>query len=110
VNAFKGLSALFRTALIRLRPRLPARARVSSLFAAVLPSGAGPARRHGQDYNKRAFATTASDMLMKEADHNGGGENIQFGDSFLDDKFKRQSFDYFIANPPDRLRALICLA
>lgn len=39
---------------------------------------------YGQDYNKRAFATAASDMLMKEVDHNGGGENVQFGDS-LDD-------------------------
>lgn len=55
---------------------------------------------YGQDYNKRAFATAASDMLMKEVDHNGGGENVQFGDSFLDDKFEGQSFDYFIANPP----------
>jgi type I restriction enzyme M protein len=55
---------------------------------------------YGQDYNKRAFATAASDMLMKEVDHNGGGENVQFGDSFLDDKFEGQTFDYFIANPP----------
>jgi type I restriction enzyme M protein len=55
---------------------------------------------YGQDYNKRAFATAASDMLMKEVDHNGGGENIQFGDSFIDDKFETQTFDYFIANPP----------
>jgi type I restriction enzyme M protein len=55
---------------------------------------------YGQDYNKRAFATAASDMLMKEVDHNGGGENVQFGDSFLDDKFAGQAFDYFIANPP----------
>lgn len=55
---------------------------------------------YGQDYNKRAFATAASDMLMKEVDHNGGGENVQFGDSFLDDKFEGQRFDYFIANPP----------
>lgn len=55
---------------------------------------------YGQDYNKRAFATAASDMLMKEIDHNGGGENIQFGDSFTDDKFENQKFDYLIANPP----------
>src|SRR5215467_4673258 len=27
---------------------------------------------YGQDYNKRAFATAASDMLMKQVDHNGG--------------------------------------
>lgn len=55
---------------------------------------------YGQDYNKRAFATAASDMLMKEVDHNGGGENVQFGDSFIDDRFEGQTFDYFIANPP----------
>ena len=55
---------------------------------------------YGQDYNKRAFATAASDMLMKQVDHNGGGENVRFGDSFIDDKFEGQSFDYFIANPP----------
>jgi type I restriction enzyme M protein len=55
---------------------------------------------YGQDYNKRAFATAASDMLLKEIDHNGGGENIQFGDTFVEDKFEGQKFDYLIANPP----------
>ena len=55
---------------------------------------------YGQDYNKRAYATAASDMLMKEVDHNGGGENIQFGDTFTDDKFAGQTFDYLLANPP----------
>lgn len=55
---------------------------------------------YGQDYNKRAFATAASDMLMKEVDHNGGGENIQFGDTFTEDRFEGQRFDYLIANPP----------
>lgn len=55
---------------------------------------------YGQDYNKRAFATAASDMLMKQVDHNGGGENIQFGDTFTEDRFEGKQFDYFIANPP----------
>lgn len=55
---------------------------------------------YGQDYNKRAFATAASDMLMKQVDHNGHGENVQFGDTFTDDRFEGLSFDYFIANPP----------
>jgi type I restriction enzyme M protein len=55
---------------------------------------------YGQDYNKRAFATAASDMLMKQVDHNGGGENVQFGDSFTEDRFEGKQFDYFIANPP----------
>jgi type I restriction enzyme M protein len=55
---------------------------------------------YGQDYNKRAFATAASDMLIKEVSHNGTGENIRFGDSLIDDQFKDETFDYLIANPP----------
>jgi type I restriction enzyme M protein len=55
---------------------------------------------YGQDYNKRAFATAASDMLMKEVDHNGGGENVQFGDSFTEDRFADQKYDYLLTNPP----------
>ena len=58
---------------------------------------------YGQDYNKRAFATAASDMLMKQVDHNGGGENIRFGDIFTDDRFDEEptrTFDYLLANPP----------
>jgi type I restriction enzyme M protein len=55
---------------------------------------------YGQDYNKRAYATAASDMLIKEVAHNGAGENIQFGDSLIDDKFQGHTFDYLISNPP----------
>lgn len=55
---------------------------------------------YGQDYNKRAFATAASDMLMKEVSHNGGGDNVRFGDSFLEDQFAGETFDYFLSNPP----------
>ncbi len=55
---------------------------------------------YGQDYNKRAFATAASDMLMKEVSHNGGSNNVRFGDSLIDDQFKDDSFDYFLTNPP----------
>lgn len=55
---------------------------------------------YGQDYNKRAFATAASDMLIKQVDHNGTGENVRFGDSFTDDKFPGEKFDYFLSNPP----------
>jgi type I restriction enzyme M protein len=54
----------------------------------------------GQDYNKRAFATAASDMLMKQVDHNGGGDNVRFGDTFTDDQFKAETFDYLLTNPP----------
>ena len=55
---------------------------------------------YGQDYNKRAFATAASDMLMKQVDHNGGGESIRFGDTLTEDRFADETFDYFLTNPP----------
>lgn len=55
---------------------------------------------YGQDYNKRAFATAASDMLIKEVAHNGMGDNIKFGDSLIEDQFPDARFDYLIANPP----------
>ena len=55
---------------------------------------------YGQDYNNRAFATAASDMLMKQVDHNGGGDSIRFGDSFTEDQFEEETFDYFLTNPP----------
>jgi type I restriction enzyme M protein len=54
----------------------------------------------GQDYNKRAFATAASDMLIKQVDHNGSGESIRFGDSFTEDQFEDQTYDYLLTNPP----------
>jgi type I restriction enzyme M protein len=55
---------------------------------------------YGQDYNKRAFATAASDMLIKQVDHNGAGDNIRFGDAFTEDQFAGETFDYFLTNPP----------
>ena len=57
----------------------------------------------GQDYNKRAFATAASDMLMKHVDQNGGTDNIRYGDIFTKIKFAEapyKSFDYLLSNPP----------
>ena len=55
---------------------------------------------YGQDYNKRAFATAASDMLMKQVDRNGGGDNVRYGDSLTEDGFGGETFDYFLTNPP----------
>jgi len=55
---------------------------------------------YGQDYNKRAFATAASDMLMKEVSQNGHGDDVRFGDIFTDDQFPSETFDYFLSNPP----------
>ena len=55
---------------------------------------------YGQDYNQRAFATAASDMLIKQVDHNGAGDSVRFGDSITEDKFDGDRFDYFLTNPP----------
>ncbi len=62
--------------------------------------GAAKLYVYGQDYNKRAFATAASDMLMKQVDHNGTGNNVRYGDSFTEDQFDGETYDYFLTNPP----------
>src|SRR5437870_6336679 len=53
---------------------------------------------YGQDYNKRAFATAASDMLMKQVNHNGG--DVPFGDGLNADQVEGKTFDYFLTKPP----------
>ena len=55
---------------------------------------------YGQDYNQRAFATAASDMLIKQVDHNGVGDSVRFGDTIAEDQFDGVNFDYFLTNPP----------
>jgi type I restriction enzyme M protein len=50
----------------------------------------------GQDFNPRAYAIAASDMLIKGHEKN----KIEFGDSLTDDKFAEEKFSYFLANPP----------
>lgn len=50
----------------------------------------------GQDYNDQAYAICGSDMMIKGQEI----EHIAFGDSFTDDHFPRQHFDYMLANPP----------
>ena len=62
--------------------------------------GAAKLYVYGQDYNRRAFATAASDMLMKQVDHNGAGNNVRYGDSLTEDEFAGETFDYFLTNPP----------
>jgi len=50
----------------------------------------------GQDYNAQANAICGSDMMIK-------GQNIDhiaYGNSFTDDRFARDKFDYMLANPP----------
>lgn len=65
---------------------------------------------YGQDFNPRAFAVAASDLLLKEEPRKPSRNRIEFGNSFTDDKFDQarveegilipNKFDYFLANPP----------
>jgi type I restriction enzyme M protein len=56
----------------------------------------------GQDYNDEAWAVCKSDMLIKGDD----ADNVRLGDTFTkdafdrDDKGKKITFDYMLANPP----------
>ncbi|WP_407535115.1 type I restriction-modification system subunit M [Elizabethkingia miricola] len=57
---------------------------------------------YGQDYNKRAYATAAADLLIKN-DPSAKiiqEDIIEFGDTLVDDQFPDKKFDYLIANPP----------
>lgn len=62
----------------------------------------------GQDFNPRAYAIAASDLLMKqeEARQHTLISEIRFGDSFTNDRYPpgddktNGKFDYFLANPP----------
>jgi len=51
---------------------------------------------YGQDWNDEAYAICKSDMLIKGED----SENVKLGDTFSDDGFPDQTFDYMLANPP----------
>ncbi|MBL0047032.1 MAG: SAM-dependent DNA methyltransferase [Bacteroidetes bacterium] len=57
---------------------------------------------YGQDYNKRAFATAAADLLIKydSTAKKVQPDTIHFGDTLVDDQFPDKKFDYLIANPP----------
>ena len=50
----------------------------------------------GEDYNEQAYAICGSDMLIKGESL----DNIRFGDSFTEDHFVTNKFDYMLANPP----------
>ncbi|MEP7217408.1 MAG: class I SAM-dependent DNA methyltransferase [Bacteroidota bacterium] len=55
---------------------------------------------YGQDYNKRSYAVAASDLLIKAREKSDERSDIKFGDSFTDDQFAGEEFDYLLANPP----------
>lgn len=50
----------------------------------------------GQDYNDQAYAMCGADMIIK----GHSLENIRRGDSFTEDYFATNTFDYMLANPP----------
>lgn len=56
------------------------------------------ARLHlfGQELNPESYAVCNSDMLIKGKDP----ENIVYGNSFTNDGFAGQQFDYMLSNPP----------
>ena len=51
---------------------------------------------YGQELNDESYAICRSDMMLKGQQ----SENIKNGNSFSDDQFKGQRFDYLLANPP----------
>ncbi|MBN3925692.1 class I SAM-dependent DNA methyltransferase, partial [Nostoc sp. NMS4] len=50
----------------------------------------------GQDFNPRAYAMAASDLLLKSNENS----DIRYGDSLINDQYYGDNFDYFLANPP----------
>ena len=50
----------------------------------------------GQDFNPRAYAIAASDLLLKSNEKS----DIRYGDSLINDQYYGEHFDYFLANPP----------
>lgn len=51
---------------------------------------------YGQEINPFTFGIAKADMLIR----GGDPENMQFGDTLSDDKFKDMTFDFVISNPP----------
>lgn len=50
----------------------------------------------GQEFNPSTFAIAKADMIIRGGDPN----NMRFGDTLSDDKFKGYTFKYCISNPP----------
>lgn len=51
---------------------------------------------YGQEINPFTFGIAKADMLIR----GGDPDNMQFGDTLSDDKFKDMTFDFIISNPP----------
>jgi type I restriction enzyme M protein len=50
----------------------------------------------GQELNAETYAICRSDMMIKGQD----ADNIVYGNSFSEDAFEEEHFDYMLANPP----------
>lgn len=51
---------------------------------------------YGQELNGETYATCRADMMLKGQD----ASHIAYGNSFSDDAFEGETFDYLLANPP----------
>ncbi len=51
---------------------------------------------YGQELNAETYAVCRSDMLIKGQD----ASHIAYGNSFSEDRFEGERFDYLLANPP----------
>jgi len=51
---------------------------------------------YGQELNEQTYAIAKSDVLIMGEN----AENIRYGNSFTQDKFKGQKFSYLLSNPP----------
>ena len=51
---------------------------------------------YGQEINPFTFGIAKADMLIR----GGDPDNMQFGDTLIDDKFHDMCFDFIISNPP----------
>ncbi len=51
---------------------------------------------YGQELNAETYAICRSDMMLKGQD----AAHIQWGNSFSEDRFEGERFDYLLANPP----------
>jgi type I restriction enzyme M protein len=56
----------------------------------------GDLRAYGQELNAETYAVCRSDMMLKGQP----ASNIRLGNSFTDDAFAGERYDYLLANPP----------
>jgi type I restriction enzyme M protein len=68
----------------------------SKLFIAEELGGKAELRIFGQEINEQSYAIAKSDLLITGEDPN----NIRHGNSFTEDRFAGQRFNYMLANPP----------